>query len=97
MGTINEPKNGGPAFPLPDDDDRDCLGRFESGYGGMSLRDWFAGRVCAALMTTTSADTGFPNPDYREHQDDQTVAERIASISYRMADAMLKAREVKND
>ena len=59
---------------------------------GMTLRDWFAGRICAALMTTTSADTDFPNPDYRRHSEGQTVAERVACISYQMADAMLKAR-----
>ena len=59
----------------------------------MTLRDWFAGQVCAALMTTTSADTDFPNLDYREHLEGQTGAERIASISYQMADAMLKERK----
>lgn len=64
---------------------------------GMTLRDWFAGRVCAALMTMTSADTDFPNLDYQRHPGGLPYAERVACISYQMADAMLKARETCND
>lgn len=33
--------DGGPAFPLPVDADIDCAGRAASGYGGISIRDYF--------------------------------------------------------
>lgn len=86
---------GGPAFPLPVAD-QECCGRFESGYGGISMRDYFAAKVCAALLTSTSADTDYPNLDYQKNPGGQTIAERTAGISYRMADAMLAARENKS-
>lgn len=79
---------GGPAFPFQAPN-----GGPTPATGGMSLRDWFAGNVCAAMMTTTSADTDYPNLDYLQNSGGQTAAERIAGISYQMADAMLKARE----
>ena len=79
--------NGGPAFPIPGlHNDAD--------FNGMSLRDYFAGKVLAALMTQTSADRDFPNPKYRCGGDlGETVAQRAAKISYAMADAMLEARK----
>lgn len=62
--------NGGSAFPIPDEG---------QGWGsaGMSLRDWFAGLVLAAM---TVNGTG-------AKWEDDAVAAYIA------ADAMLKARE----
>ena len=93
MTTIND---GGPAFPLPVEDLR-CRSRFESGYGGMSIRDYFAAKFSAAMLTATSADHDFPNIDYQRNGGGPTVAERVATIAYRMADAMLKAREARND
>lgn len=85
-----EQNNGGPAFPC--DDVMDQAGEVHRS-GGMSLRDYFAGQVCAALMTQTSTDRDFPNLDYRrDGKSGDTVAQRVAKISYAMADAMLKAR-----
>lgn len=93
MNMIND---GGPAFPLPVED-MQCRSRFESGYGGMTLRDYFAARFAAAMMTATSSDHDYPNIDYQRDVGGPTVAERVATIAYRMADAMLKAREASND
>lgn len=92
MSTIND---GGPAFPLPVED-LQCRSRFESCYGGMTLRDYFAAKFAAAMMTATSADHGFPNIDYQRDVGGPTVAERVATIAYRLADAMLRAREASN-
>lgn len=72
---MSNPKDGGPAFPVAPDD--------LVGSKGMSLRDWFAGRVAAAAMvnargiTEDVADEAFPT---------------LARISYKLADAMLAAR-----
>lgn len=41
---------GGPAFPVPVVD-QECCGRFESGYGGMSLRDYFAAKALQGLLS----------------------------------------------
>ena len=50
--------------------------------GGMTLRDWFAGQALMGLMACGEA--------HNEHTSLVTAA-----ASYQMADAMLKAREVK--
>jgi hypothetical protein len=48
---------------------------------GMSLRDWFAGQALAGLMA--------------EPTDTPVATAKYARAAYIMADAMLKAREVK--
>lgn len=73
--------DGGPAFPLGS-----CT------HGGMSLRDYFAAHFAAAMMTATSADSDLPNLDYQREAGGPTLAERVAAIAYRLADAMLQAR-----
>jgi hypothetical protein len=51
-------------------------------FGGMTLRDYFAGQVLAGWMSDASA-----NPC------DEVVRNHIAEHSYRLADAMLQARQ----
>lgn len=87
--------DGGPAFPFGQISE--TTGQPVNGFydPGISTRDYFAAKVCAALLTSTSADADYPNLDYQKTPGGQTIAERIAGISYRMADAMLKARENK--
>ena len=46
---MNKINAGGPAFPLPVED-LQCRSRFESGYGGMTLRDRFAGLAMQGLL-----------------------------------------------
>lgn len=70
--------NGGPAFPLPVAD-QECCGRFESGYGGMSLRDYFAAQWLKGYMANPNT------PDM--------TTDKVAQYAYLMADAMLKERE----
>lgn len=52
------------------------------GERGITLRDWFAGMAMQALLTALE--------DGKEHQ-----AALIPGTAYRVADAMLKAKEVK--
>lgn len=82
--------DGGPAFPVWE---LNGNGQPEMTSFGMSLRDYFAAHFAAALMTATSADSDLPNLDYRREAGGPTLAERVAAIAYRLADAMLKARE----
>lgn len=71
---MSEIKDGGPAFPITDP----CQA------GGMTLRDWFAGKAMAACVSACQGDTRLPG---------ETQSELIARRSYELADAMLKARE----
>ncbi|ABX15536.1 hypothetical protein [Burkholderia multivorans] len=74
-------KTGGPAFPIADPfalRPRDEA-ELERIASGMTLRDWFAGQALVATYLN-----GFAGPS-----DDQRAA-----TAYRMADAMLRTREV---
>ena len=77
---INE---GGPAFAQPFEvgvnGRRDFASDF--GYGGMSLRDWFAGQALAGLL----ACAGWPGASQLGRQ---------ARDAYRLADAMVAQRDV---
>jgi hypothetical protein len=93
--------NGGPAFPLPVEDDRDCAFRYASGYGGMTLRDWFAGRAMSAQVqasvsvefnTDDDTDRDFHLwPHGRLFREEERY--EIAELSYQLADAMIEARK----
>ena len=88
--------DGGPAFPVST---RSCVS--DSGYGhqdsestwqfgGMSLRDWFAGRFASAWVIAISrrhAERGY---------EDEAAAVEANRLGLIQADAMLKAREAKS-
>ena len=52
----------------------------EADWSGMSLRDWFAGQVIAAMASRDTYDPGQDTPEKR------------ARLAYIEADAMLKSR-----
>jgi len=64
--------DGGPAFPFY---------QYGVRYGGMTLRDWFAGQALAGMLAKYGIE-------------DSSV-ETMTEDCYLHADAMLKAREVK--
>lgn len=68
--TFQRPGATGRAFPSGAIDDR---------YGGMSLRDWFAGQAIAGYCAA---------PDMID-----PTEERLAKAAYAIADAMLAERE----
>ncbi len=74
-------ETGGPAFPAPDLGEHDFGQR--GAYWGMTLRDYFAAK----------AMQGFCSGSFWSETDNDDCA----SAAYKMADAMLKAREVKNE
>ena len=83
--------DGGPAFPLKIEDGQ---GGYEQCYG-MSLRDWFAGQALAgytAAPDERKCPAGHSNPDLWQRD----ILAQDAAWCYKMADAMLAAREVSN-
>lgn len=71
--------NGGPAFP------NELQRNMTSGYlmkGGMTLRDYFAAKAMQGIIHN-EADIDFSG---------KTVESAVASLSYRIADAMLAER-----
>ena len=82
--------DGGPAFPIPiagcnDGGVYNVLEQSGGQYGGMTLRDWFAGQALDLAATLEHA-----HPTGSEGQ--PTYA-GIATRSYYMADSMLAARK----
>ena len=86
--TPTPPDDGGPAFPVPVLADKDgtfisthqWAGYMESGGGGMTLRDWFAGQALAGLCSRNLGHTHVDN------------CHGTAARAYVIADAMLEAR-----
>lgn len=84
MTKIND---GGPAFPVPGDvyiTGDDANPRL---FGGMSLRDWFAGQVASAILGDREQWLAFIH-DRRGCSPE----EHVASEAYAMADALLAER-----
>jgi hypothetical protein len=81
--------DGGPVFPCPVEFDPN--NRLVShGSFGMTLRDWFAGQALAGELAANGlGDEGAVKLRSPEN------ASLMAARAYHMADAMLKAREVK--
>jgi hypothetical protein len=80
-GEMSQPINdGGPAFPLVYySEPIGSIGPQLIVKGGMDLRDYFAAAIMQGLMASQCEVTDDPYPIY----------------AYKIADAMLKAREVK--
>lgn len=81
---------GGPAFPLPVAD-QECCGRFESGYGGISMRDYFAAKAIQGLLANPGGPiqaNGMNGWNWCNCSPEDAV-----NLAYSIADAMLKARE----
>ena len=72
-------ETGGPAFPVQYSNEAD--GPTVMPHVGMTLRDYFAAKAMQGFLTAEYASTYRP--------------EVWAKDAYEMADAMLKAREVK--
>lgn len=66
------------AFPIPSSY---AGGQYESGYDGMTLRDYFAAKALQGMHSRDTYDKGQATPEQR------------ARLAYIDADAMLKARE----
>lgn len=69
-------RDGGPAFPIPEQRAFDGAGLVE-GHPGMTLRDWFAGQALTGMIPG---------------RHDVGAEPRLAQSAYRYADAMIAAR-----
>jgi hypothetical protein len=75
-------EDGGPAFPIT------VPVEFQYAYDGMSLRDWFAGQALPAVIAATSA-----GQHHLQVEPEQTAERALADAAYKLADAMLAARQ----
>lgn len=69
-------EDGGPAFPRiygPD-----------GGWGGMTLRDYFAGQALAGIHASLSTSSAWPSDD---------AMKKMAERAYKHSDAMLAERK----
>jgi hypothetical protein len=82
-------QDGGPAFPFTPvyEHDESPGSPYCITYSGMSLRDWFAGQALVGLSANASVTARYQTA----LSDD--VRSKFAEFSYKMADAMLAARD----
>jgi hypothetical protein len=83
---MNNDKTGGPAYPhnLVErtlDEKGNVIGGGSFSEQGMTLRDWFAGQMMAAMATPLYGKDG--------------IHRMTAEACYRFADAMIEARKTK--
>lgn len=83
-------ETGGYAFPIPDADFQvfqpKTVDEFKRIMSGMTLRDYFAAKAMQGWLASYGDEQRHPVHGQREDE--------VAEISYKMADAMLKARGV---
>lgn len=75
--------NGGPAFPRPGAISKE----------GMTLRDKFADSALVALVTEPPWTGTIPLLSQLTPDSHEVIEDRYAKAAYKMADAMLRARE----
>lgn len=72
--------------------------RFEPQAGGgdaipgMTLRDWIAGQVIAAMISSDAGFSGMRDKNGQHCELDKSKLQQMAKNSYQAADAMLHAR-----
>jgi len=95
MSSIND---GGPAFPHPEEgywEDPKTCNNWKT-YTGMTLRDYFAGQALAGSLASQTPDSYWAFAALPEEITNDIAKNGIARLSYDLADAMIKAREVKS-
>jgi hypothetical protein len=82
-----------PAFPFEYENENGV--RFS--HNGMGLRDWFAGQLAAAEVSSAGANWEAAKAlAEAAHEAGQTIEQRIAFNAYRIADAMLARRSLSS-
>lgn len=109
MSEQSQQDDGGPFFPSIRSEDSDgnsapvtdscSLGTYIRSTGGVSLRDWFAGRAMQALIEANQLEQ-FQGGDGERYLKAWNGSESdfdgwIATRAFEIADAMLKARNAK--
>lgn len=97
---MNKINDGGPAFPGQWYDFQPLTGEqvVREQWGGMSMRDYFAAKAMAALIAEPLNEGRLSMAWHlTSHLQLAAGPETIAHAAYMMADAMLRAREARND
>lgn len=83
---MSKHNDGGTAFPVPNLQDHEE-------FNGMSLRDYFAAKCCAAMVSTIQNDGDYTRlRNIALCHDLGSVSEFFAQEAYKQADALLKER-----
>lgn len=83
------PADGGPAFP---GEKSMRFGQTNDCNEGMTLRDYFAAKCAAAMVSTISDDVGYLRLRGLANSHGMGLSEWIASEAYKQASALLAAR-----
>lgn len=80
-----------PAFPvvLPFE--------YHGAESGMTLRDWFAGQCCAAMVSSIDSEDNYLRIKNHAGHEGLSVSQWIAKDAYKQADAMLAEKERRDE
>ena len=87
-------ETGGPAFPVQYSNEAD--GPTVMPHVGMTLRDYFAAKAMQGIVSSIDGEANYQRLRGHAAGAGLSVSEWIARDAFKQADAMLKAREVKN-
>ena len=85
-------ETGGPAFPCHPE----IIPHRDHDFAGMTLRDYFAAKAMQGVVSSIATEDDYRRLRGHASASGLTVSEWIARDAFKQADAMLKAREVKN-
>ena len=85
-------ETGGPAFPCHPE----IIPHRDHDFAGMTLRDYFAAKAMQGVVSSIATEDDYRRLSGHASASGLTVSEWIARDAFKQADAMLKAREVKN-
>ena len=90
-------ETGGPAFPQVDTETVGSHGEYQDrvySYGGMTLRDYFAAKALVGALANSDSGNGAMEPTMMfVGRAPEQACELLATFAYRLADAMLAARQ----
>jgi len=80
------------AFPIVCGAERAESGTKKPDNRGMTLKDWFAGQVIAAMLGSDPANSNQRDSNGQLCQMDQTKVANLAKSAYQIAEAMMQVR-----
>jgi len=85
------------AFPFAHDAERSESKTKDTHCQGMTLKDWFAGQIIAAILGSDPSNASLRDKNGQLCQMDQSKLANMAKSAYQAAEAMMQVRADQNE
>ena len=85
------------AFPSAHGVERSESGTKNAPSQGMTLKDWFAGQIIAAMVGSDAANASLRDKNGQLCQIDESKLANMAKNAYQAAEALIQARAADNE